>query len=382
MSAALALFFAATSLNAQDTNTSDINKDSFIELKARVQTRIMTGMVDSDYALNKDFDAIDFNFRRLRFGIKAQSEKWYGGALELKAENLLATNKAGIQEANIWLKPGFLESKLTLGQFKIPFLREQMASSGKLMIPERGYSAELIQQQDIGLMFAFNPIAAFGENWKKRSYLALSITNGDGSGQDGVGRKATEVVNGPYLAPLINWRFQINALGKEPGEGKEIYKDDLSLSLGYGGAYTEGSEYGVFPAGTDYLGNTVDLTFSGFGIYLSGAYTMFSGASVADQFSTMQTTLGYVAKIDKIYLMPAVRYQFMQSDANGDGAIGQGENISDIWVGANLFANKDKLKAQLFYRLTMDTTGAGKTDALKDDVLYFQLQTDFGKKIY
>jgi len=346
-----------------------------LKIGARVQARIMGGQVDSKYAQSKDFDAIDFNFRRIRLSAKYEGASWWGGLIDIKGENLLAAGKSAIQEANIWLKPGFWESKAVIGQFKIPFLREQLNSSGTLFTPERSMSAEFIQQQDIGIMFSFNPLYAAGDFFHKRALLSLSWTNGDGSGHDGIGRKVVEAETaGEPIASLANWRFEFVALGKLTGYGKEMISNDPYLSIGAAGAYTDSSELGMFTG--DYKGHTFDITFAFSGVYLMGEYTMFQGTNIAKGTSNYQGTLGYNLRFEKLFVMPVLRYDAHQSDANGDMTIQSAEKTSDFWIGVNMLVPDHSFKVQLFYQLVnlADTTK-------KEDVVYFQVQSNFGKSI-
>jgi hypothetical protein len=391
--------------------------DASLEIGARIQGRIMAGQVDSKYAQNSDFDALDFNFRRIRLNAKFQGASWFGGVVDIKGENLLSAghlsissenvalvdtstgtgsatsviksislkdSRSAIQEANLWVKPGILDSKIYLGQFKIPFIREQMTSSSRLMLPERAYSSEALQQQDIGLLLEMHPLEAISKNLGKHLDLIASITNGDGSGHDGAGRKSVEAdSSGEPIAPLLNWRIQINPFGgimsggqeKSWSDGKEIFTKEMKLSLGAAGAYTAASEFGGFSFAQAYAGHTFDATFSFVGIYANAEFTTFSGEAVPAGYTTYQGTVGYNIPVADFFIMPVVRYNALSEDMNGNGSIDSDENYAQIWFGVNLFAKRHDFKLQAFYQLVQEDS------TKKDDVFYFQVQTNFGKKI-
>lgn len=352
-----------------------------IEIAARIQYRIMTGQADSSYAGPNDYDAVDFNFRRIRLKVKYSAE-WYGGLLDIKGENLLSNGKSAIQEAHIWIKPGFLDSKMTFGQFKLPFLKEEIASSGKLMLPERYMAVDLIQQQDIGFMFAFNPLAS-SDSFNKKLLASLSVTNGDGSGHSGTGRKAVEADSaGESLSSLVNWRLEYAPIGALTASGKEIFASANHLSLGVAGAMTEGDEYGdnTLTDGLAYQGLTADLTAFFSGVYGAAEYTTFSGDAVGSNQFTYSATLGYMMNTSKLAIMPVFRYNYFQQDDARDGKIDDADKVSQIWVGTNLFLDSHNLKVQVFYQIVTDSLGQNGAD-LADNVFYCQLQADFGKKL-
>ena len=358
------LVIAASSLAAQDVNTDKKDTENKLKISTRVQARIMAGEKNSSWAGDNSYNAVDFNFRRIRLGF-AYDSGWYGSKVELKAENMLSAGKSAIQEANLWYKPGFLASKLTFGQYKIPFLREQMGSSGTLLLPERSFSSGFLQQMDIGLMYKFNPLSSI---WEKKLEIALSVANGDGSGHDGVGRKQAETSTGNGLAPLLNWRVEVAPLGQITKAGKEIFKKDLMLVLGAGGYHTQDDDLGNGPDG-QLDGYTFDLTFSVLGIYANAEYTMFQNNNWKN-WSTYQGTLGYNIVLPKVAIMPVVRYSYEQASIDGDSTINGGESNTDIWFGVNFFMNKHKTKAELFYKLDQDTANSNE--------VYFQVTTSFG----
>ncbi|MDH5716626.1 MAG: OprO/OprP family phosphate-selective porin [Spirochaetia bacterium] len=387
--------------------------DKYFEAGVRIQARMMAGEKDSKYADDSNYDSLDFNFRRLRLTGKFQGASWYGGVLDIKGENLLTKpsfkehtqtitsgetvlakgskveGKSAIQEANMWIKPGFWNSKIKFGQFKLPFLREQLTSSSRLLLPERSFSAETLQQQDIGISIDMHPPSVFGSKTAQIIDISLAVTNGDGSGHDGVGRKSVEIdSSGESKAKLYNWRFQLNPFGgivkdeKDTGwaDGKEIFNSSALFSLGVAGVYTSANEGGEFAKNKKLSGHTVDMTFAVSGVYINGEYTFFNGAAVPKKYHTYQATLGYNIPVKSFYLMPVLRYSHVQSDIDENGAVDNNEKLSDIWAGINFFGDKHDFKLQLFYQIKQDKSGENNSN-LKDNIIYLQAQTNFGKKV-
>ena len=159
---ALSTLFVSHVIAQRKQQKQEVQKnDHYLYMEGRIQSRIMLGEKETEFAQNSNYDAIDFNFRRIRLTAHFQGAHWYGGVLDIKAENLLTDGtqaKSGIQEANIWFKLGLWDTKFKLGQFKLPFLREQITSSSRLLISERSFSSETLQQSDIGIFLRTYPL--------------------------------------------------------------------------------------------------------------------------------------------------------------------------------------------------------------------------------
>ncbi|MDH4200173.1 MAG: OprO/OprP family phosphate-selective porin [Spirochaetia bacterium] len=397
----LLLTFAATSVFAEEAAKADApgaektekKDDKKFEINARIQARAVMGQSSSGYSGGKSFDTADFDFRRLRLTAKYEAAPWAGGVLDIKGENLIKlstsakplTSIGAIQEANIWFKPGFAGSVIKFGQFKIPFLREQLTSSADLMVNERAYSEKALQQMDIGLLLQLKPLEILGDDWTNKLDVSFALTNGDGSGHDGIGSKFGEFIpTNTSIAKLFNWRVQINPFGgivkdgKDHGwkDGMEVFEGNKILwSVGAAGAHTSSAETGLFSAGKAYNGYTFDTTLFAYGVYVNGEYTMFDSAS----YSTWQGTLGYNINLGSFSVMPLVRYNYLAMDSDGNGTVDPGEKSASIWIGADLFAIKHDLKFQIFYNIV--NSGDASKNPLNKDVLYFQVQTNIGKKV-
>ncbi len=365
-------------------------QDYYLYIKGRVQTRIMLGEKETKFAQNRNYDAVDFNFRRIRLALQFQNTHWYGGIIDLKLENLLTDGlnaKSAIQEANIWFKPGFWGTKLKLGQFKLPFLREQITSSSRHLIPERSFSANTLQQSDIGMLLSTYPLHLFGGALKKNVVFGFSITNGDGSGQDGEGLKSVEANStGEPILPLYNWRLQYNPLGGSSKgysgwtNRKEIFENKTAFSIGVAGAYNASNE-GNSLSGGNLIGHTIDMTFYAASVYVNNAYTVFHGNAVPNQYHTFQITLGYNIPIFQVYLMPTLRYNYLQQDSNQNGVIDLSEQFHDVWAGFNFFGDHHNFKLQFFYQIRFDHASKNSINKNKEDnLIYFQVQINFKHK--
>jgi len=425
---ALFLWISATSVFSQEPAknepaVTDKKDDSSFEVKALIQVRMVTGQAKSGYATplptgtaytNKttqnDFQGADFNFRRLRLAANYQMAKWVGSTLDLKVENLIVQKTpvtdvpgsttlqeaivkiGGIQEAVIWFKPGFMGTTIKMGQFKLPFSRELSSSSTNHIFAEPSFVTNLIQENDIGLYLVFQPLELIGGNMSKKLDVMLSYTNGDGAADAGNGAKRAEFSStAAPLAKLLNWRIQINPFGglvkdgKEADwkDGEEIFSESPLWSIGVAGAYITGYEGSntIFTTGKSLSAHTIDTTFFGYGVYVNGEYTFTSGSYVK-AYQTWQASLGYAFDIGSMKLMPVVRYNYQQYDVNSNGTVEDTEKLTSIWVGANLFAIKHNLKFQLFYNINQNNVSfKDSTKPLGKDVLYFMIQSAFGKKV-
>ena len=371
------MFAAETIDSVQNKEISDNKKLTFA---TRIQARAAAGQVNSAYASNNDWDAVDFNFYQIRMGLNYQGAKWYGMKVDIKAENLLtsgAASKSSIQEANIWFKPGFWNSTIKFGQFKLPFNREQNTSSARLMVPERALSTvNTLQQQDIGVFWSFMP---FGNIFE----FSLAVTNGDGSGQEGEGLKSVEASTaGEKTSPLYALRLQWNPFGgmiqngTDVGwiNGVEIFQNSRLLSIGVGAIYTENNERenGGFVTNKELSGVSADATFFIKGFYSNAEYTIFAGPSAPKNYQSFAVSIGYNIKLSNVFLMPMLRYNYLESDIGNDGTIDDNEKLTDIWLGLNYYPDKHNMKMQLFYRLRQDGSGV---DIGKDE-LTLQVQVD------
>ena len=451
----ISLFMTAAIFAQSESEDKNKEKEEEkLKITGRVQFRGVSGQEESTFSNGgSDYNSVDWNFRRVRLGAKYEGDFW-GTVVDIKLENLLnknytttstkdvggtevvtkvsdKDNKGAVQEANVWVNIPFMKSRLTMGQFKAPFMREQIESSGRIMFAERSMMTNAMTQWEIGLMYGFKPLVLIDKKLENFMTVDLSVTNGHGSSSEGTGGKQvqtnTRSGNEPMtIAPLYNWRVEINPFGglikkgKDKGwtEGDEIFQRETKLSLGIAGAHiselhTSGSfdphargvskidilnvmETEVNGDGVNcdvpsdetspckprlgVTGRTYDFTFTSHGLYLSGAYTKYSGSG-SNKLRGYQGTIGYVIPYKKSHIMPVYRYDYMAGDFDHNGNIGENEIFRNHWVGVDYYVRKNDLKFQLMYQVQNDKLGTdprtGNGRDMKNNLVYFQVQSNF-----
>ena len=431
-------------------------KKEKLKITGRVQFRGVSGQTDSVYSNGgRDFNSVDWNFRRVRLGAVYEGDFW-GAVVDIRLENAMnkpytvtttkkdpvsgetyvtkvkdRDNKGQVQEANIWVNIPFMKSKLTGGQQKVPFMREQIESAARMEFTERSMMAQAMTQWEIGLKYDFHPLVLINKNLEHYMKVDLSMTNGHGSSIEGTGAKQsltdTRAGTQPLLiSPLYAWRVQIDPLGgflkdgKEVDwvDGEEIFQKETKLSLGIAGVsiselYISGTHntytrdvpniellnvqttesYGdnlTYKVAADQtspgrprlglVGRTYDMTFITHGLYLNGAYTYYKG-SASNNLRGYQGTVGYVLPIKGMHIMPVFRYDYMAGDFNHNGNIGDEETFRNYWVGVNLLARKHDLKLQLMYQIQRDKLGTdpqtNNPSDMRNNIIYLQAQANF-----
>ncbi|TGK01214.1 hypothetical protein EHQ53_09160 [Leptospira langatensis] len=459
-----------------------------LTIYGRLQFRGISGSQDTNFSNgNSDFQAIDWNVRRLRLGAMYEGADWWGGVINIRLENLVArpelspakttnvctnagctttaaavttpstlsNNRGAIQEAVGWLQSKFANTRLTFGQINVPFNREYIGSSQNMVNVERSMITAALPQFDMGVMLTVHPLKEiFGPKYTQ--YLALNgyVGNGRGAGGDyGTGRK-TDLYNtrngnatNVLTSPTYVWRVTFNPLGglvnqvgKEVGwhEGEEIFQKETKWSIGASGWQTENfatinnstlnnivdayprgmpniamvtpqstpdggtsALYGIpfsYPGssstslvqnnsttpGTPRFGliaHNYDTTFTSNGFYLNGAFTKMSGPA-SNNTTGYHVTVGYnIPILSKYYIMPVLRYDYLQGDYNRNGKIDPQDTFKSYWAGVNIFLDKHLMKIQVFYNnfhtmLGQDAiTGAAKP--LDNQVIIVQAQFSF-----
>ncbi|NCS94524.1 MAG: hypothetical protein GW761_12065 [Leptospira sp.] len=237
----------------------------------RIQFRGLSGQKESSFNNGKtDYNSVDWNFRRVRFGFIYEGNKWWGMLAQIAVEKAVIApyittkrnpvtgsleevelNKAEGQlyQANMWFHLPFMDSMLFLGQIRLPFLRE-WSSAATMLTPERSYTHSTLPQFDLGAQYVFYPLSLLSSKYKKYVLARFSASNGSGGSGQGVGYKTglTETKSGsnPLLvSPAYNWRLTYDPFGGfirdgyDIGwhEGEEIFQSNQRLSIGIGGTY-------------------------------------------------------------------------------------------------------------------------------------------------
>jgi hypothetical protein len=238
----------------------------------RVQLRGLSGQTESAYNNgNSDYNAMDWNFRRVRLGFMYEGGSWWGMQMHLRVEDAinrpyittqtdpvtgnveqvnLRDNRGILQQANMWFHVPYMDSMLVLGMFRLPFLRE-WNTAANMMAPERSFAHSTLHQFDIGAQYVFHPLSLVSNKYKNHVLARVSMTNGAGAGHEGTGRRIAlnETRGGtqPHLvSPMYHWRVTYDPFGGfirdgyDIGwhEGEEIFQSNQRLSIGMGGAHT------------------------------------------------------------------------------------------------------------------------------------------------
>ncbi len=167
----------------------------------------MGGRVQMQHLYNPDIEAGDaktnqgFRMRRGRFWVKAKLTDWVNAKMQLS-----------IRDANVKILDLYATFKLfdtyylKVGQAKVPVWREELRSSGKLVLVERSAVAEfLLDYQLSGWQIG----AEFGKTFANGATLAFSYTNGSGMNvREDAGRtKSNFVNNGKLYVARVNVPF-------------------------------------------------------------------------------------------------------------------------------------------------------------------------------
>jgi hypothetical protein len=112
---------------------------------------------------------------------------------------------------------------------------------------------------------------------------------------------------------------------------------------------------------------TYDLKGSLYGIYFDAAYQYLGGAA-GQNITGFTGTLGYNIHISKgTWIMPIVRYDFMKGNFKNVGGHSNTSELSSdpanqlayVWVGVNLFIDKNLAKIQVAYAKSLNNQYAG-----------------------
>ncbi|MCB1156139.1 MAG: phosphate-selective porin O and P domain protein [Leptospiraceae bacterium] len=424
-----------------------------LTISGRLQVRGISAQKDSDFSNgHRDYNSFDMNFRRVRFGFKYNGDKWWGAQVHIRIENLInppylvesknssgavtsekvKDSRGGLQEANFWFNVPLMKTKVKFGMAKHPFLRE-WGSSVNLVVVERAFVSNFIQQFDIGGFVHTHPLSLISEKLTHYMLFSFSYTNGKGAGHEGIGRQRalTETHSGKdpmFISPMLSWRVEVNPFGgmivngKEADwdEGNDVFQRNLKVSLGMAGVTNRelryvngynphtkgvnsisllspqtsatGGNYDVMNANAGYdfstgatnpftpqyglNAHTYDMTAVWKGLYLSGAYTYFSGSAAKDT-KTYQTTLGYNLPVGDYHVMPVVRYDYLRGDFDRNLKTESFERFKSYWAGINLYLKENNFKVQLFYQILKDKL---KTDYVSrqpidanNNMIYFQM---------
>jgi hypothetical protein len=219
-----------------------------------------------------------FRIRRGRFQLDAQLTSFLKAKLQIEARD----NSPRLKDAEATLKL-FKDYYFRVGQFKVPVWREELRSSGDLLLVERSPAAaflilSLLSARQIG-------IEAGGDITEKLSF-AFNYSNGSGEGN-------SEIEIATFLRDGNNLELRLERNNGKMYTGRIDYDVTKQLQVGLSGA-------------VNFLGNELDslsnegkntLIAPDFGLYLPSGFDLEGGiafGSISKSFIEAAENKNYV----------------------------------------------------------------------------------------
>ena len=228
-----------------------------------------------------------------------------------------------------------------VGQFKVPFLMQQLTSSGKLQFVDRGLGTSFFDLKfDVG-------VALHGKIFDKRLNYSVFAMNGEGAN--------TINRNKPILTGV---RLEVPLLGDyKPSEADT--EDSQTPNLGMGLAYVfnkTGSaiQNSTIAAGTKTSQGTLDAGYKYRGFSFQGAGMLTRAHDVAPL-----TNWGYNGQVGYFLYPKKIEVALRSSGAIFSGAITSQYEHS---AGLNYYIKGHPIKLQTDYSLLRNTRVSGVTD--------------------
>jgi phosphate-selective porin OprO/OprP len=256
---------------------------------------------------------------------------------------------------------------IKMGQYKVPFGRQELTSAGKLQLMDRSRASNFFTPGRNGGAGVMAYGALGGDNDDLFEYYA-GVFNGEGQN--------VNANDGPGMMGAA--RVAFNPLGKFGYDEVDFDRsEDLKASIGGGLVYDADDGLGV--AAVD--GDDVDTTT--WGIDAAGKWMGFSAVAeyfmsnfdpdAGDDFdaSGWYAQAGWLIADTDFEI--AARYGMVTDE---DGFLGGEDNDFDEWtIGANYYFHKHNAKVQADWtRYTFDPDAGDKTE---DDVFRIQVQLMF-----
>lgn len=234
------MIYSSHQLYGQEVSASNAEKWSW---SGRVQ---LQHAYSSDVAANADETNNGFRIRRGRLQVKGKLNEYISAKFQIEVRD----NSPRLKDAEGKLKL-FNDFFLRLGQFKVPVWREELRSSGKLLLVERSPAAEFLADM---LLSARHVGVEFGGQIHDGVDLAFNYSNGAGEGgREDEGRsKSIDVNNGKLFTGRVNV-----AAGKVIELGLSAAANQLGNKIGSGD--TSGVVYAIAPDLGIYLKSGVDI---------------------------------------------------------------------------------------------------------------------------
>jgi len=232
------------------------------------------------------------------------------------------------------------EFGIQFGQYKVPFLIQELTFSGRLEFPERSLANGLFSlTRDIGIAF-------HGRVFDKHMGYAIYLMNGDGANNLSANKM-----------PMAGLRLEWNILGTYTQSESDVeFSETPNLGVGLAYAYkqtTSAVEAGTIASGIKTSNGTLDAGFKykGFSIQAVGMATRtHTGPSI--------TNWGYNCQVGYFIIPKHFEIAGKAGGAILKGAPDQFEYALDL----NYFINGHSLKLQTDYTLLMNNRGQDLND--------------------
>lgn len=254
------------------------------QLSGRVQLRYL---IDTDIDGDAPQTNNGFRIRRGRFQAKGKVTDWVDAKFQIEVRD----NSPRLKDAEGKLK--LLKNLfLRFGQFKVPVWREELRSTGKLLLVEPSAAAEFL----LALNLSARQVGVeIGGKLNNGIQWTVNVSNGAGEGgREDAGRtKSLFVNNGKLVTGRINLpvgdKFQIALSGSANRAGSKIGTTDNSGTI-----YTIAPDFGAHLP----VGNKSDLDIEG-GVAFGSIGSKLNGTTEDQKFTIFDVTGRWKTKPDK-----------------------------------------------------------------------------------
>lgn len=249
-----------------------------------------------------DEDDTGFQFRRIKLGVAGHIAD-----PKLTYKIVLASDR---ESGNVYVEDAIVGYDfgngfgVNFGKFKIPFLKQELTSSGKQLAADRGLVTEF---------FTLDRAEQVEVTYKADKFtLALSINDGSDSEFSDIGMDSVD-----YAIALRGELLLMGAWGQFADTTKWS-KDETGLLIGAALFFSEGdaNNSGSTPGTSDYTAWTVDASFETGAL---GLFVAYMGADINPDSGTGTSPWGFLAEAgyqiipDK--LEPFIRWEYLEYDS-------------------------------------------------------------------
>lgn len=309
---------------------------NFIAVQGRVQARFsysaFENAIDDDtWAIQRGKLKLDGHVldKLLRFGFQTN--------LATRA-NANTTGNAILEDYFVdWVPESYFG--LRVGQYKVPFLMQELTSSGRQQFVDRSLTTGFFNlARDIGATL-HGDIGSYGMNY------SVFMMNGDGINT--LNRNRGQMVG-------MRWEWPI--LGSyQPSESDTDFSPERNLGIGVAYAYNEAVgavQNNTIPARTKAHHGTFDLGYKYKGFSLQGA------GMVTRTHNSVITNSGYNAQIGYFFVPKKFEVALRADGTVFDTAVNQYEYAAAL----NYFIQGHGIKFQTDYSLIQNNRGANLND--------------------